>query len=294
MSKQDWIIGGILGLAMAAVVAVFGVSQRPTGGTAENTAPNAPAAQFDYQRDYLRTVYGPLHFKPAAEAATDEQCLACHREVLVDKVRATSPAGVPTQETRAWYQQLATYAGDQDTFHRRHLATPLAKQLMNLQCNTCHQGHEPREEAPGSSASADQATTDITLRKQVNPETVCLKCHGQMPANEIMGLPGPWPEVKDTFQNNCLLCHANIRTNRHNVNYLNAAAIETLAQEKGGDVCYGCHGGRAWYRIAYPYPRHPWPEMAPDVPEWAKDRPTHSEPRFAKSANLNRYLQPTP
>lgn len=283
MSKQDWIIAGIIGLTMALVAAVFGTPSPHAGAISTQAAP-----------DYLRAVYGPLHFKPAAEAATDEQCLACHREVLVDQVRATSPAGVPARETRAWYQQLATYAGDQDTFHRRHLETPLAKQLMNLQCNTCHQGHDPREEAPGSSADSSQATTDITLRKQVNPETVCLKCHGRMPAKEIMGLPGEWPDVKDTFQNNCLICHANIRTNRHDVSYLNAGAIEAMAQEKGGDVCYGCHGGRAWYRIAYPYPRHPWPEMAPDVPEWAKDRPTASEARFAKSANLNRFHQPTP
>ena len=31
---------------------------------------------------------------PAIETARDEQCLACHREVLEDKVRETSPAGI--------------------------------------------------------------------------------------------------------------------------------------------------------------------------------------------------------
>ena len=71
------------------------------------------------------------------------------------------------------------------------------------------------------------------------------------------------------------------RTNRHNVTYLKAAGIENLAQA-GSDTCYGCHGGRAWYRISYPYPRHAWPGMDPEVPEWAKDRPTASDPRYAR------------
>ena len=69
------------------------------------------------------------------------------------------------------------------------------------------------------------------------------------------------------------------RTNRHNVNYLKPQAIEQLAGEKQ-DVCFGCHGGRPWYRISYPYPRHAWPGMAEPVPDWAKDRPVESEPRF--------------
>jgi len=59
----------------------------------------------------------------------------------------------------------------------------------------------------------------------VNPETVCLKCHGQMNFT-VMGLPGPWQEVGEQMGNDCLVCHANIRTNRHNVSYLNAEAIE--------------------------------------------------------------------
>jgi len=234
----------------------------------------------------LRATYSPLHFKPAIDAATDAQCLACHREVLDDKPRVASPAGVRAADSRAWYQQTGTYAGEQDSFHRRHLVTPLARQLMDLRCNTCHQGHDPREEAPGSSAtSAPQADAGFTLRKQVNPETTCLKCHGQMPAKEIMGLPGPWPQVRDQFQNDCLTCHAAFRTNRHNVSYLKAGAIEEAARagaatKTGGDVCYGCHGGRPWYRIAYPYARNPWPGMPEATPEWARLRPRHSELRF--------------
>ena len=280
MSKQDWIISSIIAGTMVVAVAIFGTPQ-----PLSNAIPSAHAATN--APDYLRSVYGPLHFKPAAENAKDEECLACHQEILEDRVAAKSQAGVAAKDSKAWYQGLSTYKGDQETFHRRHLTTPMAKELMNLQCNTCHQGHDPREEAPGSSANVSQDTTDITLRKQVNPETVCLKCHGQMPAKEIMGLPGPWDESKETFQNDCLLCHANIRTNRHNVTYLKADAIEAAATagkeaKTGGDVCYGCHGGRAWYRISYPYPRHPWPDMPADTPELLKDRPGHSEPRFAK------------
>jgi len=45
--------------------------------------------------------------------------------------------------------------------------------------------------------------------------------------------------------------------------------------------CFGCHGGRSWYRISYPYPRHAWPLMdAETVPDWATDRPTESKPEY--------------
>ena len=115
----------------------------------------------------MRATYSPLHFKPAIESASDDQCLACHKEVLEDKPRVASPAGIKAADGLAWYQRTSTYSGDQDTFHRRHLTTPLAKKLMNLKCNTCHQGHDPREEAPGSSATAaPQSDNAFTLRKQ--------------------------------------------------------------------------------------------------------------------------------
>ncbi len=235
------------------------------------------------ESDYLRAVYSPLHFRPAIETATDAQCLACHREVLEDKVRAASPSGLKSQTLRAGYQKTSTYAGEQDTFHRRHLVTPLAKRLMSLQCNTCHLGHDPREEALGASAtSTQQYDLAFTLRKQMNPEITCLKCHGQFPW-QLMGLPGPWEEHKTAFGNNCLTCHAAIRSKRHEVSYLNAAAIEQAGKDNG-DACHGCHGGLSWYLIAYPYPRTPWPEMPAEVPEWAKQRPTQSEARFLKTA----------
>ena len=238
----------------------------------------------------LRATYSNLHFKPAIESATDAQCLACHKEVMDDKPRVASPAGLRAADSLAWYQQTSTYAGEQDSFHRRHLVPPMAKALMNLTCNTCHQGHDPREEAQGASAtSTPQTDAGFSLRKQVNPGTTCLKCHGQFPAKEIMGLPAPWKDARDMFQNDCLGCHAAIRTARHQVSYLNAEAIEAAAREatakkQGGDVCYGCHGGRAWYRIAYPYARNPWPGMPEVTPEWARLRPRHSELRFLTQA----------
>lgn len=248
-----------------------------------DTSAEQPLAMVRASTDHLRATYDPIHFRPAIENARDEQCLACHREVLEDRVRESAPAGIKAAASKAWYQELGTYTGDQETFHRRHLVTPLARELMNLSCTTCHQGHDPRDEAPGSSATAvAQETGDFTLRKQVNVETTCLKCHGQM-ATQLMGLPAPWPEVKAMFGNSCLSCHVAIRTQRHQVNYLKATAIEE-AGKKDADSCYGCHGGRSWYRIPYPYPRHAWEGMSPDVPGWARERPTESEARFRAAA----------
>ncbi len=264
------VIGGLAGWQIRQQN-VAGVSQAQDAGSASEG------------KDILRATYDPIHFRPAIEKATDEQCLACHREVLDDKVRETSPAGIKAANSKAWYQRMSTYTGEQDTFHRRHLTTPMAKELMNLSCTTCHQGSDPRDEAPGTSATGTpQSDNGFTLRKTVNPETTCLKCHGQMNAT-VMGLPSPWPESKEMFGNSCVTCHAAIRTNRHQVTYLKADAIEAAGQANG-DVCYGCHGGRAWYRIEYPYPRHPWEGMSPDVPDWAKNRPVESEARFVLPA----------
>ena len=224
--------------------------------------------------DYQRAMWDPIHFPPAIDTATDEQCLKCHQETLDRKVLPNSPAGVSTEATLAWYQTLTTYEGPQETFHRRHLTTALARKLMDMKCTTCHQGQDPREQAV---IPPDTQNTRFTLRKQVNPE-ICLMCHGDNPY-QMMGLPSPWEESSEMFQNNCLLCHAGIRTNRHQVNYLKADAIEEAGKENS-DSCFGCHGGRQWYRIPYPYPRHAWKGMAEEIPEWAKDRPTESEPRF--------------
>jgi nitrate/TMAO reductase-like tetraheme cytochrome c subunit len=222
--------------------------------------------------------WDPIHFKPAIDQATDAQCLVCHPEILDRRVRDISPAGVKASEALAWYQTLTTYAGDQETFHRRHLVTPYARQVMTLKCNTCHQGNDPREETANSSATGDP---NLTQRKHVDPN-ICLMCHGQF-SYQLMGLPGPWVEHEQTF-GSCLTCHAAIRTHRHQVNFLKAEAIEAAAKDDS-DVCYGCHGGRSWYRIAYPYPRHPWSGGGETVPDWARDRPTESDPRFQISRN---------
>lgn len=218
--------------------------------------------------------WNPLHFQPAIARATDAQCLACHREVLDSRPLERSPAGLEASKSLAWYQTLDTYTGPQETLHRRHLVTPYAKRVMNMRCNTCHQGHDPREQAPSHVAGTK---VTFTTRKNVDPKT-CLLCHGQFP-NKVMGLPDKWPKVASTFSNNCLMCHAAIRTTRHQVNYLKPAEIEKAGAETS-DACYGCHGGRAWYRISYPYPRHAWTGMAPEVPDWARGRPTESAARF--------------
>ncbi len=231
---------------------------------------------------YDAAKWNPIHFKPAIDKAEDQQCLACHAEVLVPSVRKQSPAGVEAEKSMAWYQTLNTYSGDQDTIHRRHLSTDYARRVMNMRCNTCHQGHDPRAEAPGSSATSQNA--GYNLRKLVDTNT-CLMCHGKF-NYEVMGLPGPWSQYGETFANNCLLCHDNIRTTRHGVNFLKPNEIEAAGKESA-DSCYGCHGGRAWYRINYPYPRHAWKGMDKDIPGWAKNRPTQSEPRFLIGVSPN-------
>ncbi len=225
-------------------------------------------AQYDKARRNL------IHQKPLIDKASNKDCLACHQEILKRNIRQVSPAGVKAKESLAWYQTLDTYKGEQKTFHQRHLVTPLAKELTNLKCNTCHQGNDLREE---SVIPPDSNNTTRTQRKHVNPN-VCLMCHGKMNV-AVMGIPESWEKNGKLFNNDCLTCHATIRTNRHKVNFLNAEAIEASAKSHK-DTCFGCHGGRAWYRIVYPYPRHKWENMSETIPDWAKNRPTESDPRF--------------
>ncbi|WP_457645267.1 c-type cytochrome [Profundibacter sp.] len=243
--------------------------------------------------DYERARYHPLHFPPMINQASNEECLVCHSEIMTAKPREASPAGVPASDTIAWYQTLATYEGPQETFHYRHLQSDYAVAVMNLQCTFCHKGNDPREESPdlmvGRAAYSAAPSPEFTLRKMVNPSTTCLRCHGAMPDPEnIMGLSGPWHESRADFEdeetlNGCLTCHGEygFRTNRHNVTYLNAHNIEDLATASS-DTCYGCHGGRQWYRISYPYPRHPWPDMDKETPDWALARPTASDPEYQR------------
>ena len=228
--------------------------------------------------DYLGARWNPLHFKPAIDEATNEQCLVCHMEVIQRQVRAVSPSGFNSENASAWYQTLETYTGEQDTFHRRHLVTTEAKRLMNFKCNTCHQGHDPKDE---SSGSTDDGQSGLILRKTVDPD-ICLMCHGAFDYKVMAGLSGDWPDIRDTFKNDCVTCHKEFRTKRHQLNFLNAEEIEKAGDENS-DSCYGCHGGRAWYSIAYPYVRTPWLERMPGVaPEWADNRPTSYAPRFLR------------
>ncbi|WP_428542559.1 c-type cytochrome [Profundibacter sp.] len=242
--------------------------------------------------DYERARYFPIHFPPQINEASNEECLVCHSEILTHKPRDASPAGVPASDTIAWYQTLATYDGPQQTFHYRHLQSDYAKSVMNLQCISCHKGNDPREESPdmiyGRAAFSAGKVPEFTLRKMVNPSTTCLRCHGAFPYEHMDGVDANWPQARLDFEdeetpNGCLTCHGEygFRTNRHNVTYLNAHNIEDLATASS-DTCYGCHGGRQWYRISYPYPRHPWPDMDEETPDWALERPTASDPEYQR------------
>lgn len=257
---------GVLVLAGLATAVTVGMAQSPA----------APPAGYEAARHH------PLHNAPHIDQATDEQCLNCHQEILRRPVRQVSPAGAKAADALAWYQTLDTYTGDQQTFHQRHITSAYAKKVMNLKCNFCHLGNDPREEAM---VPPDTGNRRFTLRKHVNPSTTCLRCHGSFPTKLMAGLEGDWSKIRKDFEdeetkNGCLTCHGEqFRTVRHKVNYLKAEAIETLAK-KSSDVCYGCHGGRAWYRISFPYARHPWPDMPEEQPAWAKGRPVKSEARF--------------
>ncbi len=308
----------LAGLTAAIVMALFASSnvpagepvpgsivvaaKKPTKTEAEPTKPAPKPAAVDpdvaalaaanarvAKGDYEAARWHPIHFKPAIDKATDADCLACHSEILKAKPRAASEAGVPADKTEAWYQTLDTYAGAQADFHVRHLSTPFAKQVMNLSCTFCHQGNDPREESPDVTVPPAHMTSwngkpPFTLRKMVNTSETCLRCHGQFPWQNMEGLSGPWHEIRADMEpegtpNGCTVCHETIRTERHKVTYLKAAGIDEAAKDSS-DSCYGCHGGRAWYRISYPYPRTPWPDMPKDTPEWAKSRPTASDARF--------------
>lgn len=204
--------------------------------------------------NYEQARWHPIHFKPLIDTATNEQCLACHQEILQRKPRTVTPAGVKAADTLAWYQTLGTYKGEQDTFHRRHLSSEFAQSVMQLNCNTCHQGHDPRDEHSYSSANVQSG---LTNRKLADPY-ICVMCHGQFDAAK-MGVPKSWYESSGMFGDSCLTCHAAIKTERHKeVTFLKADAIEA-AGKKDGDACFGCHGGRAFFQIPFPYSDKKWP-----------------------------------
>ncbi len=255
------------------------------------------AALAESQQSHIKARMDPLHFKPAIETATNEQCLQCHQEILQRKPREVTQAGVKSEDTLAWYQTVHTYVGKQDTFHRRHLRHLLAESdplnapddadpppiLMTLNCNTCHQGHNINKEV---TSDVHSSYSQPAFGKKVATET-CLMCHGKFDYNTMPGITGPWLEVADAFSNNCMACHSIFRTNSHNVNFLNKEGIQQ-AGATDGETCFGCHGGRSWYKIAYPYARNPWPGMSPIIPHWAKDRATKSRPRFLIGIDIDK------
>ncbi len=229
----------------------------------------------DTAKSHIKARWDPIHFKPAIETASNETCLACHQEIVQRKPLSETPAGVETEDTLAWYQTVDTYEGEQQTFHWRHLVSDAAQALMNLKCNTCHRGHNGNKEV---SSLSHERYRQPAMTKEVDPE-ICLMCHGAFDFKIMLGMAKPWEESREVFNNDCTVCHSLFRTNAHNVNYLNKEAIDK-AGVQDGEVCYGCHGGRSWYRIAYPYARNPWPGMPLAVPDWAKQRPTTSQARF--------------
>ena len=62
--------------------------------------------------NYEQARWDPLHFRPAIETATDEQCLVCHAEVTKAQPLPQSPAGLKAADSLAWYQTLDTYDGE--------------------------------------------------------------------------------------------------------------------------------------------------------------------------------------
>lgn len=241
---------------------------------AGETSSKAAASGYDRAR------WDPIHFKPAITNATNYQCLACHKEILERKPLKASPAGVKSEGSLAWYQTLSTYNGEQETFHRRHMSLEYANQVMDLKCTTCHQGIDPREEVSGSSKTTEKG---LTMRKVSDPY-VCAMCHAQHDYKR-MGMTEPWPQAKKIFQDSCMTCHAAIKTERHQgITFLKADAIEKLGKEDS-DVCYGCHGGRAWYKMAFPYHTKQWPGWG-DVPAGAASKYSKSgaAPAVVKTA----------
>lgn len=292
-----------LGLAAAAATAVAATGEQqpqeeeqavvyrdpppPTDAEIANIAERVSKLEKSLpELDYERARWHRLHFKPAIDGASNQECLVCHKPIVDRKPLQVSPAGVKAEDVLAWYQTLDTYEGEQQTFHYRHMESALAKKVMNLKCNFCHQGSDPREESPGDPTRGNGQEGAFTLRKMVDPSNTCLRCHGQYDY-ELMGT-GPWHEYRADIEdeetpNGCLSCHGEaFRTNRHAVTYLNAGSIEKAAKTSS-DVCFGCHGGRAWYRNSYPYPRNPFPGMDEEIPDWAKSRPTQSEEKYRLS-----------
>lgn len=181
-----------------------------------------------------------------AERAGDsvvDRCLTCHGSLVEVLPRSNSPSGLPAKEATAWYQRVPTYMGEQHNFHWRHLMSPYARQVMRPECDTCHPGFDPRKPLP----PAGDPAAERPLRKRVNP-AICVNCHGAYPDHREE-FSGSWIETRHEFDNTCLVCHRGDAAKRHNHPLLNKESILQLSKTEP-DVCYGCHGGRAWYAVS--------------------------------------------
>lgn len=87
---------------------------------------------------------------------------------------------------------MSTYQGAQDTFHRRHLTTEYATKVMQMRCTTCHEG-SPRATKP---PTRPPTTRTVALTLQNGQPRDFLSQVPREDDHEIMGLPGPWNEVK--------------------------------------------------------------------------------------------------
>lgn len=192
---------------------------------------------------YERSRLSDVHTDSAKKGIQDATCLNCHQDIF-DADGAVLAATDPTidlSKLKPWYQDVKTYQGPQLRFHYRHLKTPLATSIMNLSCVFCHENTEVRATYPGEDSGG-------SFRKQVSSETKCLLCHGQFPPAHGMS----WPALQKTIGGQgCLACHQvdTLSTILGEVAYLKADKI--VAQNQDNAVlCYGCHGGRAWYQKA--------------------------------------------
>lgn len=191
---------------------------------------------------YERARLSDVHIDSAKKGIQDSACLACHQEIFDAEgaVLAAIDPAIDLSKLKPWYQDVTTYQGPQLRFHYRHLKTPLATSIMDLSCVFCHENTEVRATYPGEDSGG-------SFRKQVSGET-CLLCHGQFPQAHRMS----WPALQTAVGGqDCLACH-NAETLRNvvkKVDYLQADKIVAQGQDNAA-LCYGCHGGRAWYQKA--------------------------------------------
>jgi hypothetical protein len=171
-----------------------------------------------------------------------DRCLTCHGSLVEALPHASSPAGLPARQASAWYQRVATYSGAQQNFHWRHLLSPFARQVMRAECDTCHPGFDPRKPMP----AGDDPRSRRPLRKRVDP-ALCINCHGAFPDHRE-AFTGTWEVACDEFDNTCLVCHRGDAARNHGHPLLDREGILKRVQQDP-DVCYGCHGGRAWYAV---------------------------------------------